>query len=199
MHVSTHKRIRNSRKRDDSPVIRRREGAVHRWPLNRSAAPSKDIQQRLEATPSHVKPLSIAAPHAQGFTLIEAMIVVVVLGILAAIAIPNYSRYVTRGNLVEATNALAEYRVRMEQFYQDNRTYANAGNCGVPAPTNLTTFAVACAIGGGGQAYTATATGAANTAGFVYTVDQANVRATTAVPAHWGSLPADAATRWVTR
>ncbi|MGZ9032065.1 MAG: type IV pilin protein [Burkholderiaceae bacterium] len=146
-----------------------------------------------------MKPLSIAAPHAQGFTLIEAMIVVVVLGILAAVAIPNYSRYVTRGNLVEATNALAEYRVRMEQFYQDNRTYANAGNCGVPAPTNLTNFAVTCAIGGGGQAYTATATGAANTVGFVYTVDQANVRATTAVPAHWGTLPADAATRWVTR
>lgn len=157
------------------------------------------MQQRLEATPSHVRLNSIAAPLARGFTLIEAMIVMVVLGILAAVAIPNYSRYVTRGNLVEATNALAEYRVRMEQFYQDNRTYANAGNCGVPSPTNLTNFAITCAIGGGGQAYTATATGAAITAGFVYTVDQANVRATTAVPAHWGSLPADAATRWVTK
>jgi type IV pilus assembly protein PilE len=157
------------------------------------------MQQRLEATPSQVKPLSIRTPYIQGFTLIEAMIVMVVLGILAAVAIPNYSRYITRGNLVEATNGLAEYRVRMEQFYQDNRTYANGGNCGVPAPTNLTNFAITCAIGAGGQAYTATATGAGNTAGFVYTVDQANVRATTGVGAHWGSLPADAATRWVTR
>ena len=45
-----------------------------------------------------------------GFTLIEAMVLVAVLGILAAIGIPNYSRYITRGQLVEAGNALAEYR-----------------------------------------------------------------------------------------
>jgi type IV pilus assembly protein PilE len=137
---------------------------------------------------------------ARGFTLIEMMIIVVVLGILSAIAIPNYSRYVTRGQLVEATNALSEYRVRMEQFFQDNRTYSTvAGNCGAALPTNLTNFAVACAIAAGGQAYTATATGAANTAGFAYTINQANARATTGLPAHWGALPADAGTRWVTR
>ena len=135
-----------------------------------------------------------------GFTLIEAMVVVAVLGILAAIGIPNYSRYVTRGNLVEAGNALSEYRVRMEQFYQDNRTYQNAGGaCGQAVPTALDTFTVACAIAAGGQAFTATATGAGTTNGFVYTINQANVRATTAIPAHWGALPGDAGTRWVTR
>lgn len=134
-----------------------------------------------------------------GFTLIEAMVVVAVLGILAAIGIPNYSRYVTRGNLVEAGNALAEYRVRMEQFYQDNRTYATGGACGQAVPVGLQNFAVACAIAAGGQAFTATATGAGTTAGFVYTINQANVRATTAIPAHWGALPGDAATKWVTR
>lgn len=135
-----------------------------------------------------------------GFTMIEVMIIVAVLGILAAIAIPSYSRYVTRGNLVEAGNALSEYRVRMEQFYQDNRTYQDAGAlCGQAVPAGLTNFAVACAIAAGGQAYTATATGAGGTAGFVYTINQANVRATTAIPAYWGALPADAGTRWVTR
>jgi type IV pilus assembly protein PilE len=135
-----------------------------------------------------------------GFTLIEVLIAMVVLGILATIAIPNYSRYVTRGQLVEATNALAEYRVRMEQFYQDNRSYQNAGGaCGAPVPGNLTNFAITCALAAAGQAYTATATGAANAAGFVYTVDQANVRATTSIPAYWGTLGPDAATRWVTR
>ena len=41
-------------------------------------------------------------PEIAGFTLIEAMVLVAVLGILAAIGIPNYSRYVTRGHLVEA-------------------------------------------------------------------------------------------------
>ena len=136
----------------------------------------------------------------RGFTLIEALIVMTLLSILAAIAIPNYSRYVTRGNLVEATNALSEYRVRMEQFYQDNRAYQNvAGNCGAAVPANLQSFAITCVIAAAGQAYTATATGAAGAAGFVYTINQANARATTAFPAHWGPLPADAGTRWVTR
>jgi type IV pilus assembly protein PilE len=136
---------------------------------------------------------------AAGFTLIEVLVAMAILAILSAIAIPNYSRYVTRGNLVEATNALAEYRVRMEQFYQDNRTYAAGGNCGAALPVNLENFAVTCVIGAAGQAYTATATGAGNTAGFVYTIDQANVRATTSIAASFGHLPPDANTRWVTR
>jgi type IV pilus assembly protein PilE len=136
----------------------------------------------------------------RGFTLIEALIVMAVLAILAAVGIPNYSRYVTRGQLVEATNALGEYRVRMEQFYQDNRSYqAAGGGCGAAVPANLTNFAVTCVIAAAGQAYTATATGANTTNGFVYTVNQANVRSTTGIPAHWGTLGADAATRWVTR
>ena len=134
-----------------------------------------------------------------GFTLIEAMVVVAVLGILAAISVPNYSRYVTRGHLVDAGNALSEYRNRMEQFYQDNRTYARAGMCGQAVPTNLDNFAIACAIAAGGQAFTATAIGAGSTAGFVYTINQANVRSTMAIPSHWGTLPRDAGTKWVIR
>ena len=134
-----------------------------------------------------------------GFTLIEAMVLVAVLGILAAIGIPNYSRYITRGHLVDAGNVLAEYRVRMEQFYKDNSTYAKAGACGQTAPTNLESFAVSCVVANGGQAFTATATGSGSTAGFVYTIDHANVRATAAIPSHWGSLSRDARNTWVTR
>ena len=134
-----------------------------------------------------------------GFTLIEAMVLVAVLGILAAIGIPNYSRYITRGHLIEAGNALADYRSRMEQFYKDNNTYAKAGACGQAVPTNVDSFAIACAIATGGQAFTATATGAGSTAGFVYTIDHANVRSTAAIPSHWGSLTRDARNTWVTR
>ena len=134
-----------------------------------------------------------------GFTLIEAMAAVAVLGILAAIGVPNYSRYVTRGYLVDAGNALSDYRVRLEHFYQDHRTYAKAGACGLAAPTGLADFVIACGVLAEGQAFTATATGAGTTAGFVYTIDQANVRATTALPSHFGLLPLDAGSRWVTR
>jgi type IV pilus assembly protein PilE len=134
-----------------------------------------------------------------GFTPIDTMALVAVVGILAAIGVPNYSRHVVRGHLVEAGNALSEYRVRMEQFYQDNRTYAKAGMCGQAVPTNLDNFVIACAIAASGQAFTATATGAGSTAGFVYTINQANVRSTTALPSHWGTLSAEAGSTWVTR
>ena len=134
-----------------------------------------------------------------GFTVIEVMVIVAVLGILAAITVPNYSRYVTRGHLVEAGDALSDYRVRMEQFYKDNRTYANAGACGQAVPTHLSAFEIACAIAAGGQGFTAAATGAGTAAGFVYTIDQENVRATVAMPSHWGALPGDAGIKWVTR
>jgi type IV pilus assembly protein PilE len=134
-----------------------------------------------------------------GFTLIEAMAAVAVVSILAAIGFPNYTRYVTHGHLVEAGNTLSDYRVQMEQFYQDHRTYGKGGVCGQTVPTGLSDFVIACDVLAEGQAFTATATGAASTAGFVYTINQANVRATTALPSHLGVLPVDAGSRWVTR
>ena len=60
-------------------------------------------------------------PRAHGFTLLEVMITVAIVGILAAIAIPSYGDYVTRSRIVEATNALGDYRNRMEKFFLDNR------------------------------------------------------------------------------
>jgi type IV pilus assembly protein PilE len=141
-----------------------------------------------------------AAPEpSNGFTLIEVMIIVVVLAILSAIAVPNYSRYVARSQLVEATNALAHYHVRMEQYFRLHRSYANGAQCGVAPPANLANFTVTCGLDAGGNAYMATATGIGETSGFAYTINQANVRATASVPAHWGDLSADAGSRWVTR
>lgn len=138
-----------------------------------------------------------------GFTLIELLIVMVVIAILASIALPSYTRYVQRGDLVEATNALAQYRVQLEQWYQDNNTYADstATTCGVAPPAGLTNFTVTCALaGGGGQGYTATATANLGSPvnGFVYTIDQANNQQTTGLPSGWSSasLPA---TGWIVR
>ena len=72
----------------------------------------------------------------KGFTLIELMIVVVVIGILSAIAMPAYTDYVKRGKAAEATATLADMRIKMEQFFQDNRTYIG-GAC---APTSTVKY-----------------------------------------------------------
>ena len=131
---------------------------------------------------------------AKGFTLIELMVVVVVVATLATIAIPSYSRYIQRGDLVEATNALAQYRVQMEQYYQDNANYGTAPGCGVAYPT-LVNFAVTCV--GATQSYTATATANAGgpVAGFSYTIDNNNNQATPTAPTGWST----SATSWVVR
>lgn len=149
---------------------------------------------------------TFASERARGFTLIEVLVVLTVLSILAAIGVPQYSRYVQRGRVVEATQALSDYRVRMEQWYQDRRSYQFApadATCGVrPGTTDVPryeNFTLTCATANAGQSYVATMTGTQTMIGFVYTINQAGARATTSLPASFGALPADANTRWVTR
>lgn len=119
---------------------------------------------------------------ARGFTLIELMVVMVVAAILAAVAVPMYGDYVRRGQAQEAAGKLAETRIRLEQYYQDNRNYGAAGGtaCGV-AVTNGSKdyFTLACALGSDNQSYTLTATGANGASvGNVYSLNSANVKGT---------------------
>lgn len=61
--------------------------------------------------------------HQSGFSLIELMVVVAILGIITSIAVPSYQSYVQTGNATEATANLSTCRVQAEQFYQDNFSY----------------------------------------------------------------------------
>ncbi len=130
----------------------------------------------------------------KGFTLVELMIVVVVVGILAAVAVPAYGSYVLRGKLTEAMTELAAMRVRLEQYYQDNRTYAGF-DC--TAVSNAKYFTYSCNPAPDASSFTAIATGVATqgTDGFVYTIKQSNAKATTSVPTGWTT----SGSCWVTK
>jgi len=59
----------------------------------------------------------------RGFTLIELMIVVAVVGILAAVGYPSYRDYVMRAHRTDAKSALMAAAQRMEKFYTERMTY----------------------------------------------------------------------------
>lgn len=80
----------------------------------------------------------------RGFTLVELLIVVVVVGILAAIAYPNYRDYVARGKRNEARAALLQIATNQERWYLNNNQYTpNLDDVGVNALTGSGTYAIA--------------------------------------------------------
>ena len=128
--------------------------------------------------------------HKRGFTLIEVMITVAIIAIIAAVGYPSYTSYVQRSRLVEATGTLAVTRVKLEQYYQDNRNYGSTGStCGVAMPTG-DYFTFSCATSNSAQEFLLTATGSAGgMSGFAYTVNHDNAQQTTAFVGA-SSLPA---------
>lgn len=84
---------------------------------------------------------------ARGFTLIELIVAMVVIAILAAIAIPQYSEYISRSRRAEAQAFLIEVAARQQHFLVDRRAYSTnitnaptAGGLGMTIPAPVANF-----------------------------------------------------------
>jgi type IV pilus assembly protein PilE len=147
------------------------------------------------------QPALFTAHAARGFTLIEVMVTVAIIGILAAVAYPSYRDNLVRGALVDGTNGLSTVRAQMERHYQDNRSYATVGTfttpCAAGADSTRTfgNFIVSCSGTPTATAFTVQAVGSGPANGFTYTITELDVRATAAAPTGYNTC----ASKWLTK
>jgi type IV pilus assembly protein PilE len=128
----------------------------------------------------------------RGFTLIELIVTVTIVAILTSVALPAYHDYVTRSKIPDATAALSAKRVQLEQYFQDNHTFAGAPACNNDATTS-SYFTFTCVGVVDANNYMLQATGGnggnQSMAGFTYTVNQSYTKTS--------AIVAPARTNWI--
>jgi len=107
-----------------------------------------------------------------GFTLIEVMIVVAIIGILASIAIPNYQDSISKSRRADAKGALLGFSNALERHYTETTSYTSAaGTVGTPTDTGLPfIYATQSPVDGGTALYTLRINAANDTTYTVYAV-----------------------------
>lgn len=125
-----------------------------------------------------------------GFSLVELMVALTIAAIIAAFAVPAYRDHAIRSYLPEMSSGLQLSALRLEQHYQDHRSYRNGSECGITLPGSER-FLFSCAVPEDGQSFLLTATGSAAMAGFAYTIDHQGQTRTIALPEAWGPAPRD--------
>jgi type IV pilus assembly protein PilE len=118
------------------------------------------------------------------------MIALAIAAIIAAFAVPPYRDHTLRSYLPEMSSGLQLSALRLEQYYQDHRSYVNGAECGITLPRSER-FLFSCNASADGQSFVLTAAGRGAMAAFAYTIDQLDQTQTTSLPEGWGTAPQD--------
>jgi type IV pilus assembly protein PilA len=120
--VHTHRRTRDSRTEQRRCAVTTRNAER---PLLSGNILKVDTMSNRPRSNSRPRPAFIALAAKRGFTLIELMIVVAILGVLSSIAIVSFRKYTRRARTTEAYNMLGMIRMRQEAYRSEFSQYAN--------------------------------------------------------------------------